>query len=92
MSSFDEDIVVGKRIENFDREDLSDVLGSARDNVNVLFKLFKWYFHEINRTDVRIRGVASKAEDPSVQSRIDNLMDGLNNVANTVAEEIVNLK
>lgn len=81
-----------KQIENFDREEFSDVLGLACESANVLFKHFKWFFHEINRTNVRIIGVASKDEDPSIQIQINNLMDSLNTMANTVAEETINLK
>lgn len=88
-SSFEEDVVVGNHIKNFDREDCFDVLGSACDNVNVLFKLFKWLFHEMNRTNVHIRSIACKVEDPLIKSQIDILMVGLNTIANTMVEELL---
>lgn len=81
VSSSEEDTIVSKDVFNFSCEDISSVLGLAKESSISLFKLVKWVFHELNMTNVQVHWFVSKVGESSAQSQIDELFEPLKNVA-----------
>jgi hypothetical protein len=76
---------------NINREDLPNFFGLGKDIFISLYKMFKWFFHELNMTNVRVRGVVSKTMDiyhAFVQTQIDSLLSSLK----TIVEEMLKMK
>lgn len=57
--------VVEKDDFNFRRDIILDYLGLVKESSLSLLKLFKWFFHEMNSTNVWVRAMTNNAKDTS---------------------------
>lgn len=48
-----------------DQEEFPNFLGLDKEGTISLFRLFKWVFHELNITNVRVRGAMRKVGESS---------------------------
>lgn len=92
VSSSQEGDAVENDVFSFDREDVPNVLGVAKEGSISLFKIFKWVFHMLNMTNVRVRGAMSKVGESLVQTQVDELYDSMNIVVDTATEEMLKMK
>lgn len=69
---------------------MPNYLGLEKEGSLSLFKLFKWVFHEMNSTNVRVRAMNNHADEPSsskgpnVQAQVNKVQLKVNQVFDTL--------